>query len=328
MVADKNETPESPKPSDAHTFSIAGLGVSAGGLEAFETFFRHMSPVSGIAFVLISHLDPSHASILTEILQRSTSMPVVEVQDQMKVEPDHVYVIPPNRDMAIFHGVLQFSVPEQPRGQRLPIDAFLRSLAEDQGENAIGIILSGIGTDGTLGLRAILGAGGVSLVQEPANAKYDGMPESAIQAGYATRVLTVEKMPEVLLTGLRAQNNLPIAPAAQTSGLNRILMQLRSVTGHDVSQYKKSTIGRRIERRMAMHTIGNLQIYQLGNNQWGIPELRDLLENILPKNQVMEGFRMEHDFPVIGHRKLLLNARRISDGKQERELILLVMEDV
>jgi len=239
------------------------MGASAGGLEAFEQFFRSVPPDSGMAFVLVSHLDPSHASILTEILQRTTAMPVVEAQDQMAVAPNGVYVIPPNRDMAIFHGVLQLSVPEQPRGQRMPIDAFLRSLADDQGENAIGIILSGTGTDGTLGLRAILGAGGVSLVQEPATAKYDGMPASAIQAGYATHVLPVEKMPEVLLAGihtLAVRQEEPPAPAA-VSGMNRILMLLRSGTGHDFSLYKKSTIGRRIERRMSQHNIENTEIY-------------------------------------------------------------------
>ena len=242
-------------------FPIVCLGASAGGLEAFEQFFRHVSPDSGMAFVLVSHLDPSHASILTEILQRSTTMQVVEARDQMKVEPDHVYAIPPNRDMAIFHGVLQLSVPEQPRGQRMPIDAFLRSLAEDWGEHAIGIILSGTGTDGTLGLRAILGVGGVSLVQEPSTAKYDGMPNSAIGAGYATHVLAVEKMPEVLLSGVRVLNRTPVAPATVSGGLNRILMQLRSATGHDFSLYKKSTIGRRIERRMLAHNIEDKEIY-------------------------------------------------------------------
>jgi two-component system CheB/CheR fusion protein len=235
------------------SFPIVGMGASAGGLEAFEQFFRNVPPDSGMAFVLVSHLDPSHVSILTEILQRTTAMPVVEVQDQMAVAPNGVYVIPPNRDMAIFHGVLQLSVPEQPRGLRMPIDAFLRSLADDQEENAIGIILSGTGTDGTLGLRAILGGGGVSLVQDPATAKYDGMPVSAIQAGYATHVLPVEKMPKVLLAGihpLAARQETPPAPAA-VSGMNRILMLLRSGTGHDFSSYKKSTIGRRIERRMS-----------------------------------------------------------------------------
>ena len=257
-------TPEAPKsqPSqETHGFPIVGIGASAGGLEAFEQFFRNAPADSGMAFVLVSHLDPSHASILTEILQRSTTMPVIEIQDQMKVAPNSVYVIPPNRDMAIFHGTLQLNVPDQPRGQRMPIDAFLRSLAEDQGEQAIGIILSGTGTDGTLGLRAILGAGGVSLVQEPATAKYDGMPNSAINAGYATHVLAVEKMPEALLTGIRALNQPPPVPATATSGLNRILMQLRSATGHDFTQYKKSTIGRRIERRMSMHDIEDKEVY-------------------------------------------------------------------
>ncbi|MDH4233999.1 MAG: PAS domain-containing protein [Gallionella sp.] len=262
----RDDAPAIPAPMEAQKaestrFPIVGIGASAGGLESFEQFFRHVSPDSGLAFVLVSHLDPSHASILTEILQRSTTMPVIEVQDQMKVAPDHVYVIPPNRDMAIFHGVLQLSVPDQPRGQRMPIDAFLRTLAEDQGELAVGIILSGTGTDGTLGLRSILGAGGISLVQEPATAKYDGMPNSAIQAGYATHILPVEKMPEALMSGIRTLNQPPEMPATASSGLNRILMQLRSATGHDFTQYKKSTIGRRIERRMAMHDIGDREIY-------------------------------------------------------------------
>jgi two-component system, chemotaxis family, CheB/CheR fusion protein len=182
-------TAPSAQPVPATSFTIVGLGASAGGLEAFEQFFRKVQPNSGMAFVLVPHLDPEHESILCEILQRCTAIPVVEVQDQMAVAPDHVYVIPPNRDLAIFHGLLQLSVPEMPRGQRMPIDAFLRSLAEDYGELAVGVILSGTGTDGTLGLRAILGAGGITMVQEPTTAKYDGMPASAIRAGYATHVL-------------------------------------------------------------------------------------------------------------------------------------------
>ncbi len=255
--------PAGARKKQEQTFSIVGIGASAGGLEAFEHFFRSMPANPGMAFVLVPHLDPGHDSILTEILQRSSAMPVTEAQDQMKVVPDRVYVIPPNRDMAIFHGTLQLSVPDQARGQRMPIDAFLRSLAEDQGEHAIGIILSGTGTDGTLGLRAIIGSGGISLVQEPASAKYDGMPGSTIQAGYATHVLPVEKMPEVLLSGARIQNlrqETPPAPAA-VSGMNRILMQLRNSTGHDFSQYKKSTIRRRIERRMSQHDINDMEIY-------------------------------------------------------------------
>ncbi|HUW28744.1 MAG TPA: chemotaxis protein CheB, partial [Sulfuriferula sp.] len=254
---------------DAHTavsFPIVGIGASAGGLESFEQFFTHVAPDSGVAFVLVQHLDPDHPSLLTEILQRATAMPVTEAQDQVAVKPNNVYIIPPNRDMAIFHGTLQLSVPEKPRGQRMPIDAFLRSLAEDQGEKAIGIILSGTGTDGTLGLRAILGAGGVSLVQEPTSAKYDGMPASAIGAGYATHVMTPDKMPEALQAVVRRlavsprHAASPAAPA-EASGINRILMRLRSSTGHDFSLYKKSTIGRRIERRMAQHEIADTEVY-------------------------------------------------------------------
>lgn len=254
-----------PAPGKQRTtgFPIVGIGASAGGLEAFEAFFHHMQPDSGLAFVLVPHLDPEHASLLTEILQRATTMAVIEAADQMTVEPNHVYVIPPNRDMAIFHGALQLSVPEQPRGQRMPIDAFLRSLAEDQGEQAIGIILSGTATDGTLGLRAILGAGGISLVQEPATAKYDGMPTSAIRNGYATHILAPEKMPETLLADTRGLAVSPAAPPspAPGGGINAILMQLRSGTGHDFSQYKKSTIGRRIERRMLLHSIDSIEVY-------------------------------------------------------------------
>lgn len=248
-------------------FPIVGIGASAGGLEAFEQFFRHTPADSGFAFVLVSHLAPDHDSLLTEILQRATSMRVIEVQDQMPVAANQVYIIPPNRDMTIFHGKLQLSVLEEPHALRMPIDEFLRSLAEDQGENAIGIILSGTGSDGTLGLRAIVGAGGVSLVQEPSTAKYAGMPSSSIQAGYANHILPVEKMAEVMIAGVLKQGvfnkqlqQTPLAPA-MVSGMARILMQLRSATGHDFSMYKKSTIGRRIERRMAQHNIENTEVY-------------------------------------------------------------------
>ena len=245
-------------------FYIVCIGASAGGLEAFEQFFSHLSPNSGMAFVLVSHLDPDHDSMLSEILQRTTTMPVVEAVDQVKVLTNCVYAIPPNRDMSIFHGQLQLSAPDMPRGQRMVIDAFMRSLAEDQGEGAIGIILSGTGTDGTLGLRAIQGAGGITLVQEPSLAKYDGMPISAIKAGYATYVLPVEEMPGQLLINSRSQivqhDQMQVAPAV-SGGLSKIMMLLRTGTGHDFSLYKKSTIGRRIERRMSQHNIADMEIY-------------------------------------------------------------------
>lgn len=247
-------------------FPVIGIGASAGGLEAFEQFFRNMPPENGMTFVLVPHLDPSHASILTDILQRVTVMPVIEAEDQIMLKPNHVYVIPPNRDMSIFQGALYLNVPEAPRGQRMPIDFFLRSLAEEQGENSIGVILSGTGTDGTLGLRSILGAGGVSFLQEPSSAKYDGMPVSAIQSGLATYILPVEKMPDKLMSyvktimGTKAKPA-PTAPVETTSSINKIMMIIRSKTGHDFSLYKQSTIKRRIERRMTVHNIDDKAVY-------------------------------------------------------------------
>ena len=218
-----------------------------------------------MAFVLVPHLDPGHESLLTEILQRVTAMPVAQVSDQTRVEPDHVYIIPPNREMAIFNQVLQLSMPELERGKRMPIDAFLCALAEDQREKAIGVILSGTATDGTLGLRAILGVGGVCMVQEPSTAKYDGMPQSAIAAGSATHILAVEKMPamlqEVASQSAFRQKVPAIATDKALSGMKQILLQLRKSTGHDFSLYKKSTIGRRIERRMAQHHIEDVAVY-------------------------------------------------------------------
>jgi len=253
------------KPLKGTGFPIVGIGASAGGLEAFELFFRNMPPKSGMAFVLISHLDPSHPSMLAEILQRETSIPIVEALDLIKIEPDHAYIIPPDRDMAIFHGALHLSKHEGPRAQRMPIDLFLRSLAEDQGEKSICVILSGTGSDGSLGLRAIHGAGGVSFVQDPSTARYDGMPNSACKSGLATYVLPVEKIPQQLAAYVKSFFEKKIRPAppvpATTGALSKILMRIRSVTGHDFSLYKHSSIIRRIERRVAAHGVENMDRY-------------------------------------------------------------------
>jgi len=248
--------------------AIVALGGSAGGLDAYETFFRNVPAVSGIAFVLVPHLDPGHASMLTEILQRSTSLRVVEALDGMVVLPDTLYIVPPNRDMTISEGALVLTLPHAPRGQRMPIDAFFRSLADDQGELAVGIILSGTGTDGTLGLRAIRAAGGITLVQEPAEARYDGMPLSAIQSGYAMHVLPVGKMPPLLFADLPKQpeesgvpSGTPHIEPLRKGGIDRLLALLRCATGHDFSLYKESTTGRRIERRMAQHDLADIDLY-------------------------------------------------------------------
>jgi two-component system CheB/CheR fusion protein len=255
-----------PPPPDT-SFVIAGLGASAGGLEAFEQFFRRMPSGSGVAFVLVQHLDPIHVSMLTEILQRCSPLPMVEAEDQMAVEPDHVYIIPPNRDMTIINGVLHLSAREDPRGHWLPIDDFLTSLAHDQGKYAFGIILSGTGTDGTAGLGEIIAAGGVTFVQKPDTAKYAGMPESAIKAGFASQILPVEDMPQALLLtasnllGERVRKATAAANRLTSDGLKRLLILLRTATGYDFSLYKKSTVSRRIERHMASLAITDIDAY-------------------------------------------------------------------
>ncbi|MEC4683913.1 MAG: chemotaxis protein CheB [Nitrospirota bacterium] len=263
MTSDKTPPKARAKKTSGLGFPIVGIGASAGGLEAFEHFFLHTDPACGIAFVLVSHLDPGQVSMLTEILQRMTAMPVIEAKNDLKLAPNSVYVIPPNRDMIISRGALKLRMPEKPRGQRMPIDLFFSSLAREQGEKSIGIILSGTGTDGTLGLWKIHSRGGVSFAQDPSTAKYDGMPASAISAGYVTRVLPVEKMPEALQDLMQqgaAQGSSPIL-ANDTACIRKILILLRSKTGHDFSQYKKSTINRHITRRMIENSIDRTEAY-------------------------------------------------------------------
>jgi two-component system, chemotaxis family, CheB/CheR fusion protein len=247
-------------------FPIVGIGASAGGLEAFEEFFKSMPPDNGMGFVLVPHLDPSHTSMLPELLKRYTTMKVDQAADGMKVEPNHVYIIPPNRDMAIFHGTLQLTAMEKtsPRGLRMPIDSFLRSLADDQGEMAICIILSGSGSDGSMGVRAVHAAGGMTMAQEISTAKYEGMPRSAIDTNLVDFVLPASKMPEQLVVygkKIFLKKVRPVSPIAAPSSIQKIMMILRSQTGHDFSSYKKSTVLRRIDRRMIVHNIEDPELY-------------------------------------------------------------------
>jgi two-component system CheB/CheR fusion protein len=243
---------------------IIGIGASAGGLEALELFLRNVPEKSGMAFVIVQHLDPTHKGIMVELLQRATSMPVAQVKDRMKVEPDHVYIIPPNKDMSILHGVLHLLDPASPRGLRLPIDFFFRSLADDLRDKSIGVILSGMGSDGTLGLRAIKEKAGVVFVQEPASAKFDGMPRSAINAGLAVVVAPVEELPGKIMAFKHVpridRTDQPLEDKAQ-GALAKVFILLRTQTGHDFSLYKKSTVYRRIERRMSIHQIDRIATY-------------------------------------------------------------------
>ncbi|HCM25334.1 MAG: chemotaxis protein CheR [Treponema sp. GWB1_62_6] len=249
-------------------FPIVGIGASAGGLAAFEAFFSGMPAETdpGMAFVLVQHLAPDHKSILTDLISRYTRMQVFEVEDGMRVRPNCAYIIPPGRDMAFLNGTLQLMEPSAPRGQRLPIDFFFRSLAQDQRERAIGIVLSGTGSDGTLGIRAIKGEGGMAIAQDPDSLEYDGMPRSAIATDLVDFVLPPADMPACLIDytmhafGLPSSIH-PVPEQKAENALKKIFILLRSQTGHDFSQYKPSTVNRRIERRMAVQRIDSIDEY-------------------------------------------------------------------
>src|SRR5664279_5299350 len=185
-----------------HGFPIVAIGASAGGLEALEQFFAHVPKDNGMAFVIIQHLDPNHKGILPELLQRTTLMKVLQVSDQMEVKPDHVFVIPPNKSMSILNGHLHLFEATEVRGLRLPIDVFFRSLADDQKEKSIGIILSGMGSDGSLGLKAIKEKGGTVLVQEPLTSKFNGMPCSAIETIPVDIIASADDLPTKLIAYL------------------------------------------------------------------------------------------------------------------------------
>jgi len=255
-----------PVPVTTPSFPIVGIGASAGGLEAFDQFFTHMPPDTGMAFVLIQHLDPKHKSILSELVRRYTRMPVREVEDGMSVEPNSVYVIPPNRNMAILHRKLHLLEQSDISGLRTPIDFFFRSLAEDLKDKAICIVLSGTGTEGAMGLRAVKGEGGMAMAQDAESAKYDGMPRSAIGTGLVDYILPPEKMADQLIRYVRHATGDVSAittDAADKDGglLQKIFILIRSQTGHDFSYYKQNTILRRIERRMAVNQISGLPAY-------------------------------------------------------------------
>jgi two-component system CheB/CheR fusion protein len=252
----------------ATDFPVVGIGASAGGLAAFEAFFSGMPAATdpGMAFVLVQHLAPDHKSILSDLIRRYTRMQVFEVEDGMVVQPNCAYIIPPGRDMAFLGGTLQLLEPSEPRGQRLPIDFFFRSLAQDQRERAIGIVLSGTGSDGTQGVRAIKGEGGMVMVQNTASTEFDGMPRSAIATGMVDYEMPPAEMPAQLIAyAAHAFGKLPksaILPAPKVeSAMKKIFILLRAQTGHDFSQYKPSTIQRRIERRMAVHQIDGIDGY-------------------------------------------------------------------
>jgi two-component system CheB/CheR fusion protein len=250
-------------------FPIVGIGASAGGLTALEQFLAHVPPRSGLAIVVVQHRDPNSQGMLVELLQRSTPMPVQQAADQMTVEPDHVYVIPPGRDLSLMHGVLHLFEPTEARGLRQPIDFFFKSLADDRQHNSIGVILSGMGSDGTLGLRAIRQAGGAAFAQTPATAQFDSMPRSAIDADVVDAVAPADELPAKVIAFVRRirlvgdiQAQVEAEFQRTAAGfLDKILVLLRTHTGHDFSAYKKNTIMRRVERRMGLHQLHRIDDY-------------------------------------------------------------------
>jgi two-component system, chemotaxis family, CheB/CheR fusion protein len=254
--ADWNKSPK-------EDFPVVGIGASAGGLAALEAFFSTMpdKPGPGMAFVLIQHLDPNHIRILTPIIGRFTNMPVYEVKGRMDVKPNCVYVVPPNSDLAYRKSALHLLEPAEPHGHRKPINFFFSSLAREKKERAIGIVLSGTGSDGTLGIQAIKAEGGVAIAQTLESSEYDSMPQSVISTGLADYILPSEEMPAQLISCV-TQVFGEINPASRAEDLMKKIFNLvLTQTAHDFSNYKKGTIIRRIERRMSVHNIKSMDEY-------------------------------------------------------------------
>ncbi len=251
-------------------FPIVGVGASAGGLEAVERLLRHLPENTGMAFVIVQHLDPNHESRLTEILSRATSMPVAEAQHGGRVEPNRVYIIPPNKGMTIRDRVLHLGSREDPAGKYLPVDSFFRSLAAELKNKAIGVILSGTASDGAMGVTAIKGQGGITFAQNSATAKYYGMPQSAIASGNVDFVLPPEDIaryltkigrhPYIKLPDVEEIEE-PLVSPEKDGELGQLFHLLRKSFGVDFSGYKFSTINRRIRRRMALRSIDQLKRY-------------------------------------------------------------------
>lgn len=249
----------------SNSFPIVGIGMSAGGLEVASAFLKVMPADSGMAFVIVQHLDPTRESLLADLLRRETKMPLVQVEDGMRVEPNHVYIIVPAKTLLIEDGILRLVEPEERRGLRHPIDKFFTSLAHDQKEKAIAIVLTGAGSNGTAGLLDIKQAGGMCIAQEPKTAKFDSMPRHAIASDVIDYVLAPEDMPAALL-GYTRHSYIHDAhpetiPASSATGLDDVITILHTNGGHDFRQYKRATLSRRIHRRMGLSHIEQLADY-------------------------------------------------------------------
>jgi two-component system CheB/CheR fusion protein len=285
-----------------NSFYVVGIGASAGGLEAIEKFFGNMPGNPGMAFIVVTHLDPNHISIMPELIQKSTKMKLFQAEDGMVVEPDHVYVAPANRDLAIFHGKIQLIEPLETHGFRLPIDFFFKSLSADLGEKAICIILSGTASDGTAGLKVVKSELGMAMVQDPISAKFDGMPTSAIKTGLADYILPPEEMPDQLIKYASPKVKGVLLNKPIPDSFQKIFILLRTHTGHDFSLYKQNTISRRVEKRMNIYQLDNIQNY-IRLLQENTAEIKTLFKELLIG--VTNFFRDPESFDKL--KKLLLD---------------------
>ena len=279
----RTTTPAKPEASSSLDFPVVGIGASAGGLEAFSQLLRALPTATGMAFVFVQHLDPTHPTILTDLLAKATRMPTRQVEDGTAIHPNHVYVIPPNRSLTMSGGILRLGPRDNTPGPHLPIDTFLVSLAEDQGARAIGVVLSGTGSDGVVGLRAVKGAGGVTFAQDDRSAQHAGMPHGAAAAGAVDLVLPPAKIAAELARIARHPYVEPRAAPSdaestpEPDGLRAIFSILRSATGTDFQGYKPATVNRRVARRMLLHRIETLESYarHLRQHPADVQALRD-----------------------------------------------------
>ena len=248
-------------------FLVVGLGASAGGIKAFKEFFANVPPASGMAYVVILHLSPEHESHLAEVLQFATEMPVTQVQDAVKIEPNHVYVIPPNKSLAMSDGRLALSEIKRIEERRAPVDIFFRTLAESKDSHAVCVVLSGTGSDGSMGMKRVKEMGGVCITQEPKEAEYSDMPRHSMATGFVDYVLPVAEIPRKIVAYKEQLGQTRIAvelaerPETEEQTLRDIFTQLRVRTGHDFSNYKRPNVLRRIERRINVHELDGLRAY-------------------------------------------------------------------
>ncbi len=318
----KNRNKEVPSgsPEARGVFPVVAIGTSAGGLEALQNFFDHMDSDAGMAFVVIQHVSAEGKSMLGSLLEKHTKMEVLSAQDRMPVRPNHVYLNPPGFDVSLFNGELLLTDPERARGANFPIDHFFRSVAADQGPRSVCVVLSGTGSDGTLGLRAVKEAGGLTIVQDPEQAKFEGMPRNAIDTGLVDMVLPVENMPRELL-GYMGQPYFKTSLESETDEklfvdqVQKILLLLRSTTGRDFTHYKQNTIRRRIKRRMAIHKIEDARDYHryLRENP---TEVNRLFKELLIL--VTRFFRDPKAFEVLSERVIPDFLRRREDDEPVR----------